>query len=93
MANTRSASKNSRKAEKRHAQRVQVKSELKTLRKNFLTSLEGKKVDQGKAKEALGQACKRFTQAASNGIIHRNTASRKIGRLMRRFHKASQAKA
>ena len=89
MANTRSANKNARKAAKRHQQRVQVKSELKTLRKNFLDAVGEKNAKPENVKEALRSAIRRYDKAASNGIITRNTASRKVGRMMRALHKAT----
>ena len=86
MANTKSAAKNARKANRRHARRVAVKSELRTLRKKALDAAkEGQSTDL--VKGLATSAIKNFAKAASNGYIHHRTASRKIGRLMRQLSK------
>jgi ribosomal protein S20 len=92
MANTISAAKNARKAEKRHLTRVAVKSELKTLRKKTL-ELAAESKDPKTIMESLRHTTMRFDQAGSNKYIHHRTASRKIGRLARRIHKLATAKA
>ena len=91
MANTLSAAKNSRKANRRHAVRVSVKSELKTLRRTTLELIEEKK-SLSEINAACVQTCKKLATAASNGYIHKRTASRKISRIMKQVHKASQGK-
>ena len=91
MANTLSAAKNARKAVRKHALRISVKSELKTIRKTALTLASSEKT----AKEAPAIALiavRKYARAASNGYIHYRTASRKIGRLMKAMHKASLVK-
>lgn len=93
MANIRAAAKSARKDAKRHAQRVQVKSELSTVRKKFLNTLTDQAARPEAVSASLQHAIKRFSQAAANGFIHRNTASRKIGRLMRRMAKNKTPKA
>lgn len=86
MANTKSAAKNARKAARRHARRVTVKSELKTLRKKTIDAARtGSPKDV--VKDLASDAIKKFAKAGSNGYIHRRTAARKIGRLMRQLHK------
>lgn len=82
MANTKSAAKNARQAVRRHALRVQIKSELKTVRKSALAVASEKKAENEVA-EATNYAVKKFAKAASNGYIHPKTAARKIGRLMK----------
>lgn len=81
MANTKSAAKNARQAVRRHAVRVQIKSELKTVRKtalNLAENAEGEEVTK-----ATNYAVKKYAKAASNGYIHPKTAARKISRLMK----------
>jgi small subunit ribosomal protein S20 len=56
-----------------------VQSALKTHVKKVLRAIETKEVDQ--AEEAFKKASKYISKAASKGVIHRNTASRKISRL------------
>ncbi len=86
MANTASAAKNSRKATRRHEARVTVKSELKTLRKKTLQLVSDKK-PVAEISTSATNTIKKFARAAANGYIHKRTASRKIGRLMRALHK------
>lgn len=91
MANTVSAAKNSRKANRRHAVRVGVKSELKTLRRRTNELIEEKK-SLSDINAACVLTCKKLATAASNGYIHKRTASRKISRVMKQVHKATQSK-
>lgn len=91
MGNTTSADKNARKATRRHTARVRVKSELKTLRKKTLQTIEDKK-PAGEVATSLNETISKFDRAASNGYIHPRTASRKIGRMMRAAHKAQTTK-
>ncbi len=81
MANTKSAAKNARQAVRRHAVRVQVKSELKTVRKNTLALAENAQGEE--VAKATSYAVKKYAKAASNGYIHPKTAARKISRLMK----------
>ena len=81
MANTKSAAKNARKAVRRHEIRVQIKSELKTVRKNALNLAENAKGEE--VADATNYAVKKYANAASNGYIHPKTAARKISRLMK----------
>lgn len=92
MANTKSAKKNAKKAERRHKARVMVKSELKTRRKKVFEAIKaGKPLDE--IKKLMIEAVSKFDKAASNKYIHRKTASRKISRLMKAVHKALQERA
>jgi len=92
MGNTASADKNARKAERRKSVRVQVKSELKALRKKALEMIASKKSEQ-EVQAELNAAISKFDRAAGNTYIHHRTASRKIGRMMRAAHKAKIAGA
>ena len=92
MANTRSAAKNARKAVKRHRARVSVRSELRTLQKKAVDAATAKKGAE-EIKEAMTTACKQIAKAASNKMIPRRTASRRISRLMRRINKLQQTEA
>ncbi|HOY66898.1 MAG TPA: 30S ribosomal protein S20 [Candidatus Ozemobacteraceae bacterium] len=90
MANTSSAAKNARKAQRRHTLRVAVKSELKTLRKKTLETAE---TGKGNLAEIANNAYSRIAKAGSNGYIHPRTAARKIGRLMRAVNKLQTTKS
>jgi small subunit ribosomal protein S20 len=62
---------------------------LKTLAKKVELAVEAKSADS--AKEALVKAMKAYDKAASAGIIHRTTASRKISRLSTKVGKVVAA--
>ncbi len=85
-------------AEKRHRQSVKrqvrnriIKSHYRTVSKQALEAIEGS--DPVTAQAALRTAAKVLQKAASKGVLPRNTASRKIGRLSRRLHRAQLAQA
>ncbi|MGE5807573.1 MAG: 30S ribosomal protein S20 [Nitrospirota bacterium] len=79
MATHKSAIKRQKQAEKKHLVNKSVKSALKTLAKKVEQSASAKNSDA--AKEALAKAMKAYDKAASQGIVHKSTASRKISRL------------
>ncbi|MEE8317383.1 MAG: 30S ribosomal protein S20 [Candidatus Omnitrophota bacterium] len=61
-----------------------VRSRLKTETNDFIDLLASKKLDE--AKKQLRVLISDLDKASSKGIIHRNTASRKIARLMKKLH-------
>ena len=79
----RSAYKELRKAKLRHFKNISTKSELKTLAKKFQKLVDTKKVDE--AKKALNSIVSKMVKAAAKGVIKKNTASRKISRLMKKL--------
>lgn len=83
MANTSSAKKATRKM----AFRTEVNKARRSRMRTYLRKVEeaiaaGKKED---AAAALKEAQPLLHRAASNGIVHRNTASRKVSRLSHRI--------
>lgn len=74
-----SAMKRARQSEKRNLRNRAAKSELKTLSKNVADAVTKK--DKDLIKQSLRKATKANMSAASKGVIHKNTASRKISRL------------
>jgi len=70
---------------KRGLRNQSVKSELKTETKRFLELISAKKMEE--AKKQLNNLISQLDKARSKGIIHRNTASRKISRLTKKFLK------
>ena len=70
---------------KRRIRNLQIQSELKTLTQKLQKQIASKQNDQ--ARETMGFLVKRLDQAASKGILHKNTASRTKGRLARRIAK------
>jgi small subunit ribosomal protein S20 len=90
MANTRSAKKNVRKNEKRRAVNLARRSAVKTAVKKVTVALEA-----GTAPAAvnllLQDAAAELSRAKSKGVMHANTAARKIGRLAKRANAAAKA--
>lgn len=85
MANIKSQKKRNRQNEKRRVRNKAVRTELKTRVKNVRSAID----TEGSAGDELRVAQKRIDKAASNGIIHKNQAARRISRLMRRATNAS----
>lgn len=85
----RSSYKDMRRSGKRRVKNTITKSELKTLVKKFEKLLSEKKVDA--AKKEINAIVSKFHGAVTKGVLKKNTASRKISRLMKRLsagHKA-----
>jgi small subunit ribosomal protein S20 len=91
LANTSSAEKRNRQAQKRRARNVQVRTGVKSAVKKAREAIA--KGDASTAKQALQAAEKSIGKAASKGVLHRNAASRKISRLARAAAKAAPAAA
>jgi small subunit ribosomal protein S20 len=89
VASHKSAIKRQKQALKKQEKNKSVKSMLKTLAKKVEQAIEAKSADS--AKEALIKAMKAYDKAASAGIIHRTTASRKISRLSTKVGKIGAA--
>ena len=89
MAIHKSVIKRQRQAEKQQLINKSAKSLLKTLAKKVEQAVESKNADV--AKVAMVNAMKAYDKAASKGILHKNTASRKISRLSSRVRKITAA--
>lgn len=81
MATHKSALKRQRQNEKKRARNVHIRSTLKTVVKRVRLAVEAKDVE--KARTALSEAIPAINKAKSKGVIHGNTASRKVSRLTR----------
>jgi small subunit ribosomal protein S20 len=79
LANTASATKRNRQAQKRRARNVQVRTGVKSAVKKVRDALE--KGDGALATSALKAAQRTIAKASSKGVVHKNAASRRIGRL------------
>jgi small subunit ribosomal protein S20 len=77
MANTSSAKKAARKIERRTTVNRSRRSRMRT----FVRKVEEAIAAGNHAAEALKAAEPVIVRAAQNGIIHKNTASRKVSRL------------
>lgn len=80
MANHASALKRHRQSEKRRLRNQAVKSRLRSLVRDVREAVSSN--DQA-ASDKLAKACRAIDKAATKGVLHRNTASRKIARLSR----------
>lgn len=79
----KSAFKRIRQNKKRRLRNLRIKSELKALSKKFNLALSSKKLDEAKARAA--ELVSKLDKARSKGIIHKNTASRKKSRMLRKL--------
>jgi small subunit ribosomal protein S20 len=79
VANTKSAEKRYRQSEKRRLRNRHYRSTTRTMVKRVRSAFDTKDVPTSEA--ALLLAMKALQKAASKGVIHKNQASRKIGRL------------
>jgi len=75
--------KDIKKNAKRALRNRSVKSGLKTETKKFIDLASSKKTEE--AKKQLNYLISQLDKAKSKGIIHANTASRKIARLMKKM--------
>ncbi len=86
-----SALKRVRQAEKRRLRNRAVKTAIKTLIKKVEAAVNNKNRED--VQRAFIEATRVITSAASKGIIHRNTASRKVSRLARLANTVLKAEA
>ena len=89
MAVHKSAEKRARQNKKRQLYNRAIKSSMKTRIKNLLMTLEGKNKETVHAQ--LKSVISSINRAASKGVVHKKTASRKISRLTKRVNKFSAA--
>ena len=89
MANTRSAEKRNRQAQKRRTRNIQVHTGLRSAVKKAREAIV--QSDPAAAKQAVQTALRTLDKAASKGVIHKNAAARRISRLARAAVKAAAA--
>lgn len=87
MANTSSAKKMTRKIAKRTAINRSRRSRMRTFIRKVEEALAGG--DRSAAADALRAAEPEIMRAAQKGIVHKNTASRKVSRLAHRVQALS----
>jgi len=85
----RASFKDLRKSDRRHLRNISIRSELHSHSKKVEGLIAAKKCDEAGA--ALKTFISKLDKAASKGIIHRNAASRKSSRLMKRISALSKA--
>ena len=86
MANIKSAKKRILTSEKRAAANKAVKSGVKTAVKKVRVAVEAN--DAAAAAAAFENAKSVIDKAASKGVLHKNTAARKVARLAAAVNKA-----
>jgi small subunit ribosomal protein S20 len=87
MANTASAKKAVRKIARRTAVNRSRRSKMRTFIRKVEEAIESGDADIARA--ALAQAEPIMMRAAQKGVVHRNTASRRISRLTQRVKSLS----
>ncbi|HWF61490.1 MAG TPA: 30S ribosomal protein S20 [Nitrospira sp.] len=83
----KSTIRRARQAERRHERNRATANNLKTLVKKVQSAVAGKKMDEAKA--SLLEATSAIGKAVSKGVLHRNTASRRISHLALRVNALS----
>ncbi len=83
-----SAKKRVRQDKKRRARNKTRKSRVRTAVRHFEEALEEGDLDE--ADELLREAESEYDAAASKGVVPKERASRKIGRMKQRLHEAKQ---
>jgi small subunit ribosomal protein S20 len=91
LANTRSAEKRNRQAQKRRTRNFAVRTRVKGAVKKFRDAVT--KGAGGNAAQALLEATSTLAKAASKGVLHKNAASRRISRLAKAAAKAARPQA
>lgn len=82
MANTPQARKRIRRNDRRSAINTNRMSRIRTFVKRVESAIEGG--DKAAAAEALKAAQPELARGVAKGVLHRNTAARKLSRLTRR---------
>jgi small subunit ribosomal protein S20 len=80
--------KAARQSDKRRLRNRSVQSGVKNLVKKFQSAVESQNTEE--ATGTLREAVRGLAKAASKGIMHRNTASRRISRLTAQARKLAQ---
>ena len=91
MANSKSAEKRIRVAERRRLRNRPYRSAARTLVKKAELAIAGG--DQDAAREAVARAVSMLDRVAGKGIIHKNNAARRKSRLMAKFNRLGAGSA
>lgn len=88
MKKIKSAIKRAKQAEGRRLRNSHVKSTMKGYMKKAISAISGSEGENAEA--AFKKAVSSIDKAASKGVIHRNTAARKVSRLSKKFQVAAK---
>lgn len=91
MANTKSAQKAAQQNEKRRVHNLARKTALKNAVRRVLTAVAQGEPSE-KIQEAFKDAAAQLSRAKGKGVIHANTAARKVGRLAAKVAAATRQK-
>lgn len=86
MANTKSAKKSALQNETRRKRNLARRTAIKTAVKKVLIALE--EGETSKTQDLLNDVAAKLARAESKGVMHKNTASRKLSRLAKRVGRA-----
>ena len=89
MANLKSSKKRVLQTEKKRQANLARKTAIKTAIRNVLQAVE-RGEDAAKTRELLNVAQARLARAKNKGVVHANTAARKISRLTKRVNAATK---
>lgn len=96
MANTKSAAKRIKIAERNRLRNKSYRSAVRTLTKNYLNALSQYIADPSperlaEVNQRLSIAFSKIDKAVKRGVFHRNTGARRKARLSRLLNKATQS--
>ena len=86
MANIKSAKKRAKQNTGRKLKNLARSSDIKTSIKKLMLAFD-EKVSVETAQDLLSQVAAKLSRAKSKRVLHKNTASRKLSGLARRFNK------
>jgi small subunit ribosomal protein S20 len=89
MPNIQSAKKRVKQSETARKRNVARKTSIKTAIKKVLVALEQKDIEA--AKDLLKVVESQLSRAKNKGVVHKNTAARKVGRLAKKVATAARA--
>lgn len=87
MANTKSAKKAAKQNEKRRVRNLARRTAVKTAVKKVIIAIEVEG-NTDKTQNLLKDAASKLARAKGKGLLHKNTASRKLSRLAKRLNKS-----
>jgi small subunit ribosomal protein S20 len=87
LANLKSAAKRARQSPKRQETNLRTKNTVRTIERKVRAAIVAK--DKKTAETLLVEASSKIDKAATKGVFHRRTASRKISRLSAQVHALS----
>jgi small subunit ribosomal protein S20 len=90
MANTKSAKKSALQSEARRQRNLGRRTAIKTAVKKVLLAIEGEG-DASKVQELLKDVAAKLGRAKNKGILHSNTAARKLSRLSKKVAQSTKS--